>query len=202
MSSPAVSADAPPEQATAVEVVTPEGRTTILKRDALGLPALFFCIATAAAPLTALLFNTPVIVSGAGWAVPAAFIVATLMLLIFSVGYLEIGKRVTTAGGFYSFASHGFGQIVGLGTAAVVALSYAVLSGALIGIFAYFASTSVADWVGVTIPIWVLLFGTLLVNVGFLWFEVQITARILGGVLRGRDPGLAGVRVRGPAPGR
>ncbi|MDP9136296.1 MAG: APC family permease [Actinomycetota bacterium] len=31
-----------------------------------------------------------------------------------------------------------------------------------------------------TIPLWVLLFGTLLVNVGFLWFEVQITARILG----------------------
>ena len=172
---PAAGTAAPP-----VEVVTPEGRTTILKSNALGLPALFFCIATAAAPLTALLFNTPVIVSGAGWAVPAAFIVATLMLLIFSVGYLEIGKRVTTAGGFYSFASHGFGRIVGLGTAGVVAVSYAVLSGALIGVFAYFASTSVADWFGFTIPIWVLLFGTLIVNVGFLWFEVQITARILG----------------------
>jgi hypothetical protein len=49
MSSTAVPAEAP-----AIEVGTPEGGTTILKRNALGLPALFFCIATAAAPLTAL----------------------------------------------------------------------------------------------------------------------------------------------------
>ena len=50
-----------------VEVLTPEGRaSTVLKRDSLGLPALFFCIATAAAPMTAMLFNVPVIVSGAG----------------------------------------------------------------------------------------------------------------------------------------
>ena len=58
-----------------------------LRRDALGLSALFFCIATAAAPMTALLFNVPVIVAGAGWAAPAAFLVALVMLLVFSVGY-------------------------------------------------------------------------------------------------------------------
>ncbi len=75
-----------------------------------GLPALFFCIATAAAPMTALLFNVPVIVSGGGWAAPSAFILATIMLLIFTVGYIEMSRRVTTAGGFYSFVSHGFGQ--------------------------------------------------------------------------------------------
>jgi len=164
-----------------VAVVSPEGRTaSLLKRDALSLPALFFCIATAAAPLTALLFNVPVIVSGAGWAVPAAFLVATLMLLVFSVGYLEMARQVTSAGGFYSFVSHGFGQAVGLGTAAVVTLSYGVLVASLVGIFAYFASTSIDDWFGVSIPIWVLLFGTLIVNTAFLWFEIQVTARVLG----------------------
>lgn len=90
-----MSATTTPTHDPAVEVVSPEGRTsTVLKRDALGLSALFFCIATAAAPLTALLFNVPVIVSGAGWAVPAAFIVATLMLLVFSVGYLEMARQV------------------------------------------------------------------------------------------------------------
>jgi len=87
-----------------VEVVSPEGRSsTILKRNQLGLVALFFCIATAAAPMTALLFNTPVIVLGSGWAGPSAFLVATVMLLIFTVGYIEMSRRVTTAGGFYSF---------------------------------------------------------------------------------------------------
>ncbi len=102
---------------TQVEVVSPEGRSVVLKQGSLGISAVFFCIATAAAPMTALLFNVPVIVSGAGWAGPAAFIVALVMLLVFTVGYVEMTKRVTSAGGFYSFVSHGFGQTLGLGTA-------------------------------------------------------------------------------------
>src|SRR3984957_8113772 len=102
---------------TQVEVVSPEGRSVVVKHGSLGISAVFLCIATAAAPMTALLFNVPVIVSGAGWAGPAAFIVALVMLLVFTVGYVEMTKRVTSAGGFYSFVSHGFVQILGLGTA-------------------------------------------------------------------------------------
>ena len=172
---PAAGTAAPP-----VEVVTPEGRTTILKANALGLPALFFCIATAAAPLTALLFNDAGDRVGRRVGRARGVHRGDLMLLIFSVGYLEIGKRVTTAGGFYSFASHGFGRIGrprhrrgrrGLLCRALgrahrrVRLLRLDLGGRLV---------RVHD------PHRVLLFGTLIVNVGFLWFEVQITARILG----------------------
>jgi hypothetical protein len=83
-------------QRESVVVVSPEGpRSTVLKRDSLGLSAVFCCIATAAAPMTAILFNVPVIVSGADWAVPAAFIVALAMLLVFTVGYVEMARRVT-----------------------------------------------------------------------------------------------------------
>lgn len=173
-----MSTAAAPEQ---VEVISPAGRpSTGLRPNALGLPALFFCVATAAAPMTALLFNVPVIVSGAGWAAPAAFLVATVMLAIFSVGYIEMSRRVTSAGGFYSFVSHGFGQTVGLGSAAVITVSYAILTAAIIGVFGYFAQTTIADWIGLSLPVWVFLFGAILVNVIFLWFEIRITARVLG----------------------
>ncbi|MGO9794328.1 MAG: amino acid permease, partial [Solirubrobacteraceae bacterium] len=164
-----------------VEVVSPEGRTsTVLKRNALGLTALFFCIATAAAPMTALLFNTPVVVLGSGWAGPSAFLVATVMLLIFTVGYIEMSRRVTTAGGFYSFVSHGFGQVFGLGTAALVTMSYSVLVAALLGVFAYFANTTINSWLHVSIPVWLLMPFALIVDVLFAWFDIKITARILG----------------------
>ena len=119
------------------EVVSPEGRSVLLKKDSLGISAVFFCIATAAAPMTAMLFNVPVIVSGAGWAVPGAFIIALVMLLVFSVGYVEMTRRVTSAGGFYSFVSHGFGQTLGLGTASVITFSYTILTASIVGIFAY-----------------------------------------------------------------
>jgi len=164
-----------------MEIVSPEGRpSTLLKRDALGLPALFFCIATAAAPMTALLFNVPVIVSGAGWAAPAAFLVATVMLMVFTVGYIEMSRRVTTAGGFYSFVSHGFGQTLGLATATVVTASYTVLAAAIIGVFGYFANTTINGWLHVDIPVWALMFGVIAVDLAFAWFDIRITARILG----------------------
>ena len=63
-----------------IEVVTPEGRTsTVLRATRSGRP-LCSSASHSAAPMTALLFNVPVIVSGSGWAAPAAFIVATVML--------------------------------------------------------------------------------------------------------------------------
>jgi amino acid transporter len=148
-----------------------------LRRDALGLPAL---IATAAAPMTALLFNVPVIVAGAGWAAPAAFLVAAAMLAVFAIGYAAMSRRVTSAGGMYAFVSHGLGRTTGLGAAAVVTAPYAVLTAAIIGAFGYFASVTVESWTGVSIPVWVPLFGALAVNVLFAWFEVRITARVLG----------------------
>jgi amino acid transporter len=156
----------------------PASRT--LRRDALGLPALFVCIATAAAPMTAVLFNVPIIVAGAGWAAPAMFLAALVMLLVFSVGYVEMSRRVTSAGGMYAFVSHGLGQALGLGAAALATLAYAVLTAAIIGAFGYFASTTIETWTGLTIPIWVPLLGALAVNVLFAWFDVRLTARALG----------------------
>ncbi len=166
--------------ASAVEIVSPEGRSMVLKRDSLGISAVFFCIATAAAPMTALLFNVPVIVSGAGWAVPAAFIVALVMLLVFTVGYVEMTRRVTSAGGFYSFVSHGFGQTLGLGTASVITFSYTILTASIVGIFAYFAKTTISDWTGINIPLIVLLLGPVAVCLLFAYFDIRITARVLG----------------------
>ena len=151
-----------------------------LRRDALGLPALIFSVATAAAPLTALMLNVPVLVVGAGWAAPAAFAVAALMLAVFSVGYVAMSGRVNSAGGMYAFVSLGLGRTAGLGAAAVVTMAYAVLTAAIIGAFGYFASTTVEDWTEVSIPIWTLLFGALAVSLLFAWFDVRITARVLG----------------------
>ena len=102
------------------------------------------------------------------------------MLAIFTVGYIEMSRRVTTAGGFYSFVSHGFGQVLGLGTAAVVTCSYALLTAAIIGVFGYFANTTIDSWLHINIPVWVLMFGVIGVDLLFAWFDIKITARVLG----------------------
>src|ERR1043165_8690584 len=80
--------------------------STELARNALGLPQILFCIVTGSAPLAAMMFNDPLSGLGIGISVPAAFWIATLSFPAFSVGYVEMARRVTTAGGFYSYTSY------------------------------------------------------------------------------------------------
>jgi len=83
-----------------------------LHKHAIGLWGVLFLTVTGAAPISAMLFNTPVSVGyGNGLATPAGFAFATIILTIFSVGYVEMSRRVTAAGGFYSFISHGGGLV-------------------------------------------------------------------------------------------
>ena len=135
---------AAPTAGTAADVSPPApaepGR---LAGGALGLPSVLFCIVTGAAPLAAMLFNVPVATLGGGYASPAAFIVATIALTIFSVGYIAMCRRVTSAGGFYTFVTRGLGRVVGLGSGLLIAICYMVFAAAVTGSMGYFASTTV-----------------------------------------------------------
>src|SRR3954447_10430084 len=166
--------------ATPAAPAAAEPRIHELARDALGLPAVLFCIVTGAAPLAAMMFNVPVAVSGGGYAVPAAFLVATVALTIFSTGYIEMARRVTSTGGFYTFISRGLGNVMGLGAGILIALCYVVFAAAVTGVLGYFASTTIDDWFGISLPAWAYMFGALALMTSFAWFHIELTARILG----------------------
>src|SRR6188768_1630894 len=121
----------------------------------LGLPSVLFCIVTGAAPLAAMLFNVPVATLGGGYASPAAFAVATVALTIFSVGYIAMSRRVTSAGGFYTFVARGLGRVVGVGAGLLIGLCYIVFAAAVLGVLGYFAATTVASLTGLVLPAWV-----------------------------------------------
>ena len=160
--------------------VTPARENGALAKNALGLPQVLFCIVTGAAPLAAMMFNVPVAVSGGGYAVPAAFIVATVALTIFSVGYIEMSRRMTSAGGFYTFISHGLGRVPGMGSGALIAFCYIIFAAAVTGVGSYFASTSIEAWTGAAVPAWVYQIVFLALMTGFAWFHIELTAKILG----------------------
>jgi amino acid transporter len=162
-----------------------EGSTVVepvhgLARNALGLPQVLFCIVTGCAPIAAMLFNDYWAVYGGGWAAPSAFIMATVAFTVFSVGYVAMARRVTAAGGFYSFTSHGFGQTAGMGVALLIAACYTVFAAGVTGVTAYFANATVNDWFSVDIPVWVWEFGTLAIMVLLAYFHIELTAKILG----------------------
>jgi amino acid transporter len=151
-----------------------------LAHGALGLPSVLFCIVTGAAPLTAMLFNVPVAVNGGGWSAPAAFGIATIALTIFSVGYIAMARRVTSAGGFYTFISRGLGRVVGVGSGVLIGICYMIFAAAVLGVMSYFAATTVEAWTGLALPAWVYMAIGLAVMSLLAWFHIELTAKVLG----------------------
>src|SRR5271156_6386086 len=96
--------------------VSTQGDVAKLRKHAVGLGGVLFLTLTGSAPITAMLLNVPIVVgSGQGIGAPAAFLVATVVLVVFSVGYVAMAKKKTTTGGFYSYISHGLGREIGFG---------------------------------------------------------------------------------------
>jgi amino acid transporter len=146
---------------------------------AMGLWGVIFTILAGAAPLYAMLFNVPLTVQGSGYAGPAAFLLATVALMVFSVGYIRMSQKLRSAGGFYSFVTAGLGKVVGLGTAYVISGCYIVFCAAIIGPTAYFTHGSFEHWFGVSVPTWLLLFVILGLSALLSWFRIGLTARVL-----------------------
>jgi amino acid transporter len=151
-----------------------------LHGGAVGLAGVLFLTVTGSAPITAMLLNTPLSVGyGNGLYTPAGFIFATIILTIFSVGYIAMARKVTAVGGFYSFISHGLGRELAMGTGLAITLAYSVFEASLCGGFAYFATGKLAQY-GYNISwVWPALFMVALISI-LSYFDIHLSARILG----------------------
>ncbi len=150
-----------------------------LRRGAVGLGGVLFLTVTGAAPISAMLFNVPILVGyGQGNGAPAGFIFAAIVLVVFSVGYVAMARKKTTAGGFYSYISHGLGRELGIGTGYGSVVAYSVFEASLAGGFAYFLSLKLHAY-GVNIA-WPWLALGMVVLIGILtYFDVRISTTLL-----------------------
>ncbi len=156
-----------------------------LHGGAIGLWGVLFLTVTGSAPISAMLFNTPISVGfGNGIGTPAGFLVATVVLVIFSVGYVAMARKVTAAGGFYSFISHGLGRELGLASGLSMVVAYSVFEVSLIGGFAYFATLKLNQYGYNPSWYWPALFMIVLISI-LAYFDVEISARVLGVALLG-----------------
>src|SRR6266403_743975 len=157
-----------------------------LHSKAVGLLGVLFLTVTGAAPISAMLFNVPIAVGfGNGIGAPASFLVAAVVLLIFSVGYCAMAGKVSAVGGFYSFISHGLGRELGMGFGFGSVVAYSVFEASLAGDFAYFANLDIKQWLGIDIP-WPILSLIMIAGISILtFFDVKVSTAILGVALVG-----------------
>ncbi|HEY0999764.1 MAG TPA: APC family permease, partial [Streptosporangiaceae bacterium] len=150
-----------------------------LRKGAIGLGGVLFLTVTGSAPISAMLFNTPIVVGfGQGVGAPAAFMFATIVLVVFSVGYVAMARKKTTAGGFYSYISHGLGRELGIGTGYASVVAYSVFEASLAGGFAYFLSLKLNQF-GVSIAWPWLALGMVLIIGILTYFDVRVSSTVL-----------------------
>lgn len=151
-----------------------------LKHGSLSLIGVLFLCVTGSAPLAVFMFNFPFSV-GAGneLGTPAGFLFATVVLTIFSVGFVQMAKKLRAAGGMFTFVSHGLGRPLGLMAGLSLAAAYTLFGASLIGGFAAFAQNKL-NQNDIGVPwIYIAVAGILgIMALGY--FDIKISAQILG----------------------
>lgn len=152
-----------------------------LKRNAIGLVGVLFLSVATAAPITAMVGNVPIAIgSGNGAGAPAGFMVATVVLGLFAIGYASMSKHITATGAFYGMVSQGLGRIPGLVAGLLTTLAYIVFEPALVGIFGYFGAQLTGTLFGLHVNWIYFSIFMLIANAALTYYDVSIATRVLG----------------------
>lgn len=107
-----------------------------LKPNSLGVLGILFFVFSGQAPLTGIAGAVPIaIVLGNGAGVPVAYLVAGLIILIFSVGFVTMGRHVVHAGAFYAYVGKGLGTTAGVSGAGLALFAYNTIQAAMYGLY-------------------------------------------------------------------
>ena len=124
--------------------------------------------------------NAPLVYSLGGRGAPGLYLVASILLLLFSVGFATMSRYVISAGGFAELIAQGLGQRAGHAAAGLALLAYACM---LTGIFGQFSAYG-SDLFNLTFgyhTIWQELVFIAVIAIGiFGYIDIDLSAKILG----------------------
>ncbi|GAA3910086.1 APC family permease [Streptomyces lacrimifluminis] len=127
-----------------------------LKPNSLGVLGILFFVLSAQAPLTGIAGAVPIAIAiGNGAGAPSAYLAAGVVILLFSVGFVAMGRHVVDAGAFYTYIGKGLGRSTGSGSAAVALFSYCVVQACMYGLYGSIMSGLVEYHSGAHVAWWV-----------------------------------------------
>ena len=150
-------------------------------RGNLGVASIVFMVVAAAAPLGVIGGVVPLgIASGNGAGFPATFIVSTVVLLLFAVGFTAMTPHVEEAGAFFSYVRQALGFPVGIGIAFVALVSYVALEAGVYGLLGP-AGVGVVELVGGPSSPWWLFAALAFAVTTYLGYRnIELSSRVLG----------------------
>ena len=139
---------------TAVPTATATAPAQSLRGN-LSVASIVFIVVAAASPLGVIGGPVPLgIAGGNGAGFPFSFVIATVVLLLFSVGFTQMTRFVPNAGAFYAYIGAGLGRGLGLGAAFVALLAYLALEAGVFGLFGPGMGELVKSYGGPDLPWW------------------------------------------------
>lgn len=155
-----------------------------LRPGATGTLGVVFMALAAAAPLTAMTGNTPVAIGfGNGTGAPGGFLIATVFLSLFAIGYATMAKHVTSTGAFAAYISRGLGRVVGMASGTAVTMAYMVFAAALVGIFSYFSQNALEAFFNIHVSWMVPALVMIILDLLFSYFDIGVAAKFLGAMM-------------------
>ncbi len=147
----------------------------------LGTTGIVFMVVAAAAPLTVIGGNMPLGIGlGNGAGAPVGFLIAALILLLFSVGFVAMTPHVRQSGAFFSYVTLGLGKRAGMGIAVVALVAYTAIQVGIYGYIGWAIDDTVRFYNGPAVPWPVYSFIALLI-VAFLGYRhIDLSAKVLG----------------------
>ena len=141
---------------------------------------IFFLIVSAAGPLTSVIGVTPQgFLAGNGAGLPAAFLLVTVLMICFAVGYAQISRRLINTGAFYTYVARGIGRPPAIGVALVAVVAYVLNTAGVMASGGYFLKL-VAQQQGADIG-WFWGTAVLCILVGLLGYRaLRVSATVLG----------------------
>jgi len=152
-----------------------------LLRSSINFFHIVLMVTAAAAPLVVASAYVPISLAyGSGMSIPLTYAAVTVILVIFSIGFAEMAKRITSAGAFYTFTTAGLGRPLGLASGFTIAAAYSMIAAAIQGGFGLYASSLLDNYFGISVQwYWCCLVALILMFV-ISYFRVTFTARLLG----------------------
>lgn len=150
----------------------------------MGSVELALTVLAFAAPLASVVGVLPLVIMFGGVGAPLAFVMATIVLLLFSIGYTAMSRYLPNPGAFYAYISVGIGKPVGLAASFIAILGYLMIG---LGIAIFFGivaaelannvfGTPILSWYG-----WTLALVALVGLLGYL--RIDLSAKILSLVM-------------------
>lgn len=159
----------------------PTSSATSSKLDgALTTPKIIVMVVAAAAPISCIAGIIPLSFAlGSGAATPAAYLIAGVVLLLFSVGYAAIARRMSSAGGFYQYIARGLGKPPAVAAAFVAIVAYNAIALTCVAGIGYFGNYLLESTFGWSVSWWILSVIAVAV-VGLLGYrEIDLAAKVL-----------------------